>query len=251
MARNDRREPARDVEALGSEELERLEARSDALIDLVGFVERVRPDGVAFDDPRFVRWLEREGAHVIEEVELLGDAEIAGLARRVLADLSGDTLGVRCVASGPPAVAMREAEPISAAVERLAASRQVAMHDLGVAAGLGCELWDAECEAVIPLPDELPSGRYLALRVKGDSMTPLMHPDDVVLVELGEQVVRDRVVVARGPEEGYVVKRVGKIAADFIELLSLNSAFAPVRIPRVPGAVLGTVVLRWCAHGGV
>lgn len=248
MARNERKETARDIDGLGSEELERLEARSDPLIDLVGFIERERPVGEAFGDPRFVRWLEREGAHVIGEAELFGDDEITGLARRVLADLAADTLGVRCIAMPAPAVPIRGGGSISTAVERLAPLRQVAMHDLGVAAGVGCELWDAECEAVIPLPDELPTGRYLALRVKGDSMTPLMHQDDVVLVELGDQVVRDRVVVARGPEEGYVVKRVGKIASDFIELLSLNSVFAPVRIPREPGAVLGTVVLRWCEH---
>lgn len=249
MARNERKDTAPEIDGLGADALERLEAQSDPLIDLVGFIERERPVGEAFGDPRFVRWLEREGAHVIGEEELFDDEEITGLARRVLADLAADTLGVRCIALPAPALPVRDAGSISTAIERFAPLRQAVMHDLGVAAGVGCELWDAECEAVIPLPDELPTGRYLALRVKGDSMTPLMHQDDVVLVELGDHVVRDRVVVARGPEEGYVVKRVGKIASDSIELLSLNSAFAPVRIPRAPGALLGTVVLRWCAHG--
>lgn len=237
-----------DDEILPAESMEQLETRSDALIDLVGAVERRHPAGAAFDDPRFLHWLETQGAGVVDDGELLDAREIAAAARDVLAALAGDEHGVRCVAARAPSMPVRDIGSVSAAVELLAPRRQVAMHDLGVAAGVGCELWDAECEAVIPLPDELPTGRYLALRVKGESMLPLMHPGDVVLVELGEQLVRDRVIVARGPEEGYVVKRVGRVTPRAIELLSLNPAFAPVTIARDPNPVLGTVVLRWCEH---
>ena len=81
-------------------------------------------------------------------------------------------------------------------------------------------------------------------------MEPLMHPGDVVLVRLGPELVPDSIVVARLPDDGYVVKRVGRVARRKVELLSLNPAFEPINAPRSAHAVLGTVVLRWCDHGG-
>jgi SOS-response transcriptional repressor LexA len=62
-------------------------------------------------------------------------------------------------------------------------------------------------------------------------------------------VAPDTVVVARVPDHGYVVKRVGRVTRSRLELTSLNTAFAPVTVPREPGTVVGTVVMRWCGHG--
>jgi phage repressor protein C with HTH and peptisase S24 domain len=138
----------------------------------------------------------------------------------------------------------RVAEVLDAAARERAAPRM----DLGVAAGVGRELWDEECESWVELPDGTPAGRYLALAVAGESMTPLLHPGDVVLVRVGAELVRDTVIIARHPEDGYVVKRVGRVAGEEVELLSLNAEFAPVHIPRDERLVLGTVVARWCAH---
>jgi phage repressor protein C with HTH and peptisase S24 domain len=81
-------------------------------------------------------------------------------------------------------------------------------------------------------------------------MLPLLHSDDVVLVRIGPEVARDAIVVARRADDGYVVKRVGRVGAASIELLSLNPEFEPTLIERGEGTVAGTVVLRWCGHGG-
>jgi phage repressor protein C with HTH and peptisase S24 domain len=81
-------------------------------------------------------------------------------------------------------------------------------------------------------------------------MEPLIHTGDTVLVRVGDKLARDTVVVARDIDGGYVVKKVGRLRARSIELESLNVAYPPMRIARVPGSVLGTVLLRWCGHGG-
>ncbi|HLV26454.1 MAG TPA: S24 family peptidase [Gemmatimonadales bacterium] len=120
--------------------------------------------------------------------------------------------------------------------------------DLGVAAGVGRELWDEPCEQWVRLPDDLPRGRFVALTVAGDSMEPLLHQGDVVLTEIGAPIRRDAIVVARRVDDGYVVKRVGEVAEREVELLSLNPEYPPMRIPREAGSVVGTVVMRWCSH---
>src|SRR5690606_38266750 len=120
--------------------------------------------------------------------------------------------------------------------------------DLGVAAGVGRELWDEPCERWVRLPDDVPRGRFVALTVAGDSMEPLLHAGDVVLTQVGASPRRDSIVVARRADDGYVVKRVGEIAEQEIELLSLNPEYPPVRVPREAEAVVGTVVMRWCSH---
>lgn len=81
-------------------------------------------------------------------------------------------------------------------------------------------------------------------------MEPLIHTGDMVLVRMGDKLARDTVVVARDIDGGYVVKKVSRLRSRSIELESLNPAYPPMRIARVPGAVLGTVLLRWCSHGG-
>src|SRR5262249_34841855 len=126
--------------------------------------------------------------------------------------------------------------------------RRAPMYDLAVAAGAGRELWDEPCERWIALPEQAPPGQFVALAVAGDSMDPLLHAGDVILVRRGPELVRDTVVVARHPDDGYVVKRVGKLRRETVELLSLNEAYPPILIPRDESLVLGTVVLRWCSH---
>ena len=81
-------------------------------------------------------------------------------------------------------------------------------------------------------------------------MTPLFHDGDTILVRLGPDVRRDSVIVARRPDNGYVVKRVGRVRAQVIELVSLNPAYEPIVVRRDPNTVLGTVIMRWCPHDG-
>ena len=121
--------------------------------------------------------------------------------------------------------------------------------DLAAAAGVGRELWDEPCERWIRLPRELPHGEYLALQVSGDSMTPLFHAGDTVLLRLHAEVAPDTVVVARHPEDGYVIKRIARVTSMWIDLASLNPEYPSIRIPRGADAVLGRVMLRWCPHG--
>lgn len=239
--------PAIDPDALSSEDLTRLEAESDVFIDLVGHVERHRPDSAAYDDPRFLAWLARESGEA--EPELLGEAEVGAIARRVVAALEEERFGVRSVAGAPAQVRVAHPGPTSALVDELARSGCTPLLELGVAAGAGRALWDADCESCVPLPGDVPHGRYLALRVSGESMTPLMCSGDVVLVRLGPEVAPDSIVVAHGPDDGYVVKRVGRVTPRRLELVSLNPTFPSMEMARDEHTVLGTVVLRWCEHG--
>jgi phage repressor protein C with HTH and peptisase S24 domain len=143
---------------------------------------------------------------------------------------------------------------ISRVVGRARGAGAAPLVDLAVAAGAGRALWDEPSETwvVIPAESGLPSRRYLALRVGGDSMTPLLHSGDVVLVDLEGDVAPGAVVVARQPDDrgegGYVVKRVGGMSPASLELTSINPEYPPLTIPSDRRHVVGTVVLRWCAH---
>ena len=114
--------------------------------------------------------------------------------------------------------------------------------------GAGRALWDEPSESWVEVPEHLSGTRYVAIPVAGESMLPVMHPGDVVLVELGGEVARDTVVVARLADDGYVVKRVAQARADEIELASLNPEFAPIILPRDDRSIVGRVVMRWCDH---
>ncbi|MDQ6829188.1 MAG: S24 family peptidase [Gemmatimonadota bacterium] len=217
-------------------------SEADALIDLVG---EWRPSSLTSEIPdpmlaaaqeRFYDWLAhdlrlRQGS--AERVRAVRRAHI--FADRMFAKTIAVRLGVRCAVS--------PVEPVPSALDRM----QAPLVELAVAAGTGRELWDQECESWVDVPADMPSGRYVALRVAGDSMTPLLHSGDTVLVKLGADVARDTVVVARC-DDGYVVKRVGRIVRQEMELVSLNPAFPSMRVRREEGTVLGTVMLRWCAH---
>jgi SOS-response transcriptional repressor LexA len=156
---------------------------------------------------------------------------------------------VREVAAEPPSAPAWEEGTLAQVVAAAARVRHAPAIDLSVAAGIGRELWDEPCDRWIPLPDGSPDGKYVALRVTGDSMIPLLHDGDTILVKLGDELVPDSVVVARVPDGGYVVKRVGGIAGSRVELASLNRDYPTIVIPRDPSLVLGTVLLRWCTHG--
>jgi SOS-response transcriptional repressor LexA len=80
-------------------------------------------------------------------------------------------------------------------------------------------------------------------------MIPLLHSGDVVLVDLDLAPRPGAVAVAHHPQYGYVVKRVARSSAGTgIALVSLNPAYPPLALTLGTGALLGPVVLRWCAH---
>jgi SOS-response transcriptional repressor LexA len=235
---------------LTPDELELLEARSDPLIDLVGYAERYCPSSPAYDDPRFLRWVARDRREWARDPELLNREGIVALRNRIVERMYADRLGVRAVAAAPDREPFVTSSPIGAVIAEMERQHRATVCDLAIAAGPGRELWDVEVDSCIPLPDEIPRGKYLALTVRGDSMEPLIHTGDMVLVRLGDKLARDTVVVARDIDGGYVVKKVSRLRSRSIELESLNPAYPPMRIARVPGSVLGTVRLRWCNHGG-
>jgi len=77
-----------------------------------------------------------------------------------------------------------------------------------------------------------------------------MHTGDTILVRVGTDVQPNTVIVARHPDDGYVVKRVDRLTPTTIQLASLNAGYPVLAIPRDPSLIVGTVVLRWCAHEG-
>ena len=232
------------------DELELLEARSDPLIDLIGYAERYRPSSPAYGDARFLRWVARDRREWARDPELLDRSQIIGLRHRIVERALGHQLGVQAVAAAPDPESIVASASIGAMIAEMEQQRRAIVCDLAIAAGPGRELWDIEVESCIPLPDEMPAGRYLALTVRGDSMEPLIHTGDMVLVRVGDKLARNTVVVARDIDGGYVVKKIARLRSRSIELESLNTNYPPMRIARVPGSVLGTVLMRWCNHAG-
>src|SRR5262249_36808327 len=180
------------------------------------------------------RWTEGEGARGtvqhsgFEAWRAAGEREAAAarFAERVRARIAANGLGVGLVDRLPELV---HAE----------APRTAPLVELGVAAGTGRELLDEPCDTRGAPPPDTPAGRYVALRVVGDSMRPLLHSGDVVLVALDASLAAGAVVVARHPEHGYVVKRMGRPGAWGTPLESLNPAYPPLMLPPRPGAVIG------------
>ena len=217
---------------------ERDEATSAELeaAEMIGRVLLSDPDHPSWRDARFLDWLAADAREEArhrgkrEAVRVRGESALArALARRLQVAQGGR----------PPLV-------LGAVVERI--GRRAPVVELGIAAGVGRELWDEPAEAWVELPDDSPPGEYVALRIVGDSMSPLMHTGDTVLVKRGSEVRRDTVIVARHPDDGYVCKRVSRVRRTSIELASLAPGLPPIAIPRDARLVVGTVMLVWCTH---
>ena len=175
------------------------------------------------------------------------EADAARFAGRVRDRVAGLGQGVRRIDRPPEAVRSRAPGPLAPMV--LAARRVHAapLADVGVAAGSGRELLDEPCDTWVALPADLPSSRYVALRVVGDSMLPLLHSGDVVLLDLDAAVRPGMIAVARHPEHGYVVKRVAR-AGGRGSGCRWSRSTPPIprwRSIRAPGRCWA----RWCCGG--
>lgn len=217
----------------------------DFLVQLAARAEMRREDSPFYTDAALIAWADRE-SRAPERAASGWDADqVARVAERVRARVEAARLGVVVADAGAP---LREAGVVGTVpqvMEAASRARCAPALALAAAAGAGRELWDEPCDEWVELPRDTPPGQYVALKVSGDSMAPLLRTDDVILVRLGPKVERDTVVVARLPEGGYVVKRVGQIGRTRLVLTSLNEAFPPLTVPRAAGAVVGTVVMRW------
>ncbi|HEY2851712.1 MAG TPA: S24 family peptidase [Gemmatimonadaceae bacterium] len=241
-----------DPEVMNEEQVERLEAISDAFIHLIAYVS----DAGVIESSRDRQLVEelarrrtREARRTARRTGLTEDDRDA-LRRRILAELHSGRLRVREAATLPSRYRLDVPRLVTPELLREVDRRRhaVVVPELAIAAGSGCELWDVECDTTIELSADLPHGPYIALEVTGESMEPLLHSGDTVLVRLEERATTGSVVVARDPEHGYVVKEVGRLTAHGIELLSLNPDFPSLRVPHGTGTVLGTVVMKWCPH---
>ena len=220
----------------------------ERLLEAAGRLLAGDADGPLWRDPRFVDWLAAELRARDRGARRRTDDELAAQGRAALGRPRARQLGIARTLEvphfRPPTVRGTPGDVLASASRERAAP----VVELGVAAGVGRELWDEPVESWLDLPADAPAGQYVALKVAGESMAPLMHTGDTVLVRLGGDAERDTVIVARHPDDGYVCKRVRRVRADAIDLESLEPGRPVITVPRERGSVLGTVLLVWCRH---
>lgn len=234
----------------------------DALVWLVGQVgEPTLPTDVS--DPIYSRaqecfweWRGRQASRQQAVHERRRTLEVAEQMVSQFAALSKPA-PVRCVDHAPTQIRPLISGSAAKVLEHARRVGAAPLVELGVAAGSGRTLWDEPTESwvVVPTAPGVPDHKYVALRIVGDSMVPLLHSGDVVLVDLEGEAQPGAIIVARsvddgGGADGYLVKRVSNVAGGTLELSSLNPAYPGTTIPRDRGHVLGRVVLRW-ANGPV
>ena len=218
----------------------------DELMRQVGAELARQDDALTHQSEALLAWVAqdlRAGTSATEQER--DEREADAFARRSMARLAVRSAEKRlprrilCERTAPFPATVTQAMPLARA------DRCAVLLDLAAAAGVGRELWDEPCDTWVTLPADVPNDRYVALRVDGDSMQPVLAPSDVILVQLDTTPAVDDLIVARRPDDGFVVKRVASMTPREIELASFNEAYAPVRVPRDPSAVLGTVIARF------
>lgn len=222
-----------------------------SLLRLIGQALDATGDCRAYENDAFLEWLEQEARGRMTPAERRENEQVAQeIAKRAHARIRGLRAGA--------ALAMRPLTacdaPIIGNVKQVANAAAASgcapwVESLAVAAGLGREIWDEPCERWVRLPAGIDPGEYVALTVAGDSMTPYLKPNDVILVNPHARVARDCTVVARRADDGYVVKHVARCGRTELELSSFNPEYKPFTIVREPGAILGVVLARLVATG--
>lgn len=216
---------------------------------LMGLALDASGDNSAYDDPRFVEWLMREAHEQMTPAERRdNERAAAAFARRMQPILRaarvGESLPNRAL-NAHDATVVGEIRQVADAAALAGCAPW--LPTLSVAAGAGRELWDEPCDRWIELPPDVPHGRYVALGVAGDSMTPYLKHGDTILVDTRAKLAEDSIVVARRPEDGYVVKYVSRLTRAMMELSSFNAEYSPFTIARDRDAVVGVVAARLSA----
>jgi SOS-response transcriptional repressor LexA len=218
----------------------------DALLIFLGRQLVERTPRLVEDDERFMNWLAKDLRRRPGSLDDWSSQRVRRVRQRVLERALAERFAVK---RGDRLVRRQvEGRALREAVEHAAQARCAPWTPLAAAAGIGRDLWDEECDQWVELPPSTKGGRFVALQVAGDSMTPLLHPGDTILVRLGSAVKRDTIALVRSGDDGYVVKRVGRVGRREIELLSINKSYPPLVLPRDQGDVLGTIIMRWCVH---
>jgi SOS-response transcriptional repressor LexA len=222
------------------------EREKDVIIKLVHDYINGGIDSPMWRSKRLIDWIAREVRD--RDRKRWTDAQLLAAAERMMSRVRARQAPVRRVYERPAERVPDVEGPPARVIEAAARVRAIPVVELGVAAGVGRDLWEEACDAWIELPEDVPVGRYVALKIIGDSMAPLMHTGDTVLVRIGGPVKRDTVIVARHPDDGYVCKRVAALTPRLIQLASLDASREPITIPRDDRLIVGTVVMVWCAH---
>jgi len=217
----------------------------ELLAELLGRELLRDPDHPIWGDERFVRWLALKAREEDERRHRVSDEECRRRGNEFMARAHARKLRV---SRNGPGHHVRQSPHPERRRPRPVRTGPVPIVELGIAAGVGRELWDEPVSSWIELPPDAPPGQYIALKIVGNSMAPLMHTGDTVLVRIGSDVQRDTVVVARHPDDGYVCKRVSRVRREVIELSSLERDRPLIVVPRDPACIVGTVVLVWCHH---
>ena len=218
----------------------------DNLMSAVGREVELSDSELAYQDERFLFWLANDlRAGLDREQRSTDEREAIEFARRAVTRLQ-----IRLAEKRLPRRQLRErAATLNATLAHSipAANRErcATILDLAVAAGSGRELWDEPCDRWLELPDDVPSGRYVALRVAGDSMAPVLDPREVILVQLDASPRVDDLVIARLPDHSHVVKRVASMKGSKMELASFNPEYESIYLARDPSPVVGTVIARF------
>jgi SOS-response transcriptional repressor LexA len=82
--------------------------------------------------------------------------------------------------------------------------------------------WDAVVSV------ETSDPKSIAIRVKGDSMTPLIAEGDIVVVSPSDQPVNEKYVVAKLAGDGVVCKQFRRLSPARYELRSMNQFYQPL-----------------------
>jgi phage repressor protein C with HTH and peptisase S24 domain len=218
----------------------------DELMSAVGKQIELDDDDLTYQDERFLFWLAHDLRSGVGHAQRSSDErEAAEFARRALTRVK-----VRLAEKRLPRHQLRERAAslnatLSHSIPAAARERCATMLDLAVAAGSGRELWDEPCDRWLELPDDVPSGRYVALRVAGDSMAPVLGPREVILIDLDSSPRVDDLVVARLPDQSHVVKRIASMKGATLELASFNREYDSIFVAREPSPVVGTVIARF------
>ena len=221
---------------------------TDRVVRLAGEAILSDPDHPIWEHEQFLEWLARDLRARRPRERQMSDEELAWRGEWFQLRVEARQLQMRRREGRAPSRVATVSVPPHEAFALAAEEEAAPLVDLSVAAGAGRELWDEPVEQWVVLPDEIPAGKYLAVRISGDSMEPIMHTGDVVLVKLGDPVKAGTVVVARQEDDGYVCKKVRRVRRDRLELESLKKGLPVLQLARHPDPVVGTVVLVWCEH---
>lgn len=89
----------------------------------------------------------------------------------------------------------------------------------------------------------LANAQLSAIRVQGDSMEPLLHDGDEILVDRAQRTLRDGIHVVR-VGDALLVKRLAAAGPGRATLLSQNYAYPPVEVALAELEIVGRVVWK-------